>query len=111
MEDKLNRIEEKLDKVIEKINDTNVILAKNTESLIIHERRTDIAEQKLSLLEREYHEHSAKDDIILQDISKKLEDIDPIKKHVAVVNAIVKYVIPATIAILTFLFKIGILKY
>jgi hypothetical protein len=104
---RLLRIEEKLDKLTEKLHETNVTLARNTESLIIHEKRTDLAEQKLTLLEREFSEHSKKDDIVLNDIQLKLE---PIYNHVNLVNIVVKYIIPAVSGIILFLVKLDIFK-
>jgi hypothetical protein len=106
-DDRLSRIEEKLDKLTDKLHETNVTLARNTESLIIHEKRTDLAEQKLSLLEKEFSEHSKKDDIILNDIQLKLA---PIHSHVQLVNIVFKYIIPAASGIILFLIKLDIFK-
>ncbi len=106
--DRLIRIEEKLDKLADKLHETNIVLAENTQSLIIHEKRTDIAEQKLGLLEAEFKEHSAKDEIILESINVKLQ---PIYNHVTLVNLTFKYVLPSAVAVLSILFKLGILKY
>lgn len=107
-DDRLNRIEEKLDRITEKLQETNITLAENTKSLIIHEKRTDIAEQKLALFESKFTEHTLHDEVVLDAIEKKLT---PIYSHVLMVNIVVKYVIPSAAAILTFLFKLGILKY
>lgn len=106
--ERLIRIEDKLDRLTDKLQDTNVILAENTKSLVIHEKRTDIAEQKLGLLEIEFKAHSAKDEIILENIDTKL---GPIYTHVNLVNVTIKYVIPAVVGVLGILFKLGLLKY
>lgn len=107
-DDRLNRIEEKLDRIVEKLQETNITLAENTKSLIIHEKRTDIAEQKLAVFETKFTEQTLHDQVVLDGIEKKLA---PIYSHVLVVNVVVKYVVPSVAAILTFLFKLGILKY
>jgi hypothetical protein len=106
--DRLIRIEEKLDKLSDRLHETNIVLAENTQSLIIHEKRTDIAEQKLDLLESEFKKHSATDEVILGDINSKL---NPIFNHVTLVNLTFKYVLPSAVAVLSILFKLGILKY
>ena len=106
--DRLARIEHKLDKITEKLQETNIVLAENTKSLIIHEKRTDIAENKLNLLEVQFKEYIARDSVILEEIETKLE---PIHTHVTAMNIIFKYIIPAIGGLLVFLFKIGVLKY
>ena len=106
--DRLIRIEDKLDKLTEKLQDTNIVLAENTQSLIIHEKRTDLAETKLNLLEVQFKEYTARDRVVLKDIESKIE---PIYNHVNAVSVVFKYVIPAIAAILVFLFKMEILKY
>lgn len=107
MEKRLDKLEEKLDTIIEKLQDQNLTLARNTDSLVIHEKRTDLAEQKLNVLELEYKAHFNKDELVLGSIEEKLT---PIYKHVTLVNAMVKYVLPAVTAVLAFLFKIGVIK-
>jgi vacuolar-type H+-ATPase subunit H len=106
MEKRLDKLEERLDTIIDKLHEQNVTLARNTESLIIHEKRTDLAEQKLELLQKAYSEHAIKDDLILQSIESKL---NPIYKHVSVVGVILKYVLPAIAGIVGFLYKLGII--
>jgi chromosome condensin MukBEF ATPase and DNA-binding subunit MukB len=106
--DRLDRIEDKLDKLTEKLQETNVILAENTKSLIIHEKRTDIAENKLNLLEVQFKEYITRDRVLLDKIETKLE---PIHNHVTAMNIILKYIIPALTGLLVFFFKIGVLKY
>lgn len=105
--DRLSRIEEKLDKLADKIEDINVTMAANTQSLIIHEKRTDIAENRIALAEIQLKEMSTKNKIILENIEEK---IHPIYTHVTIVNVIIKYVIPSIAGILVFLFKMEILK-
>lgn len=60
--DKLDKIEAKVDKIIEKVEDINVTLASQHEVLKEHIRRTELIE----------------------------EDMKPIKKHVTIVNALMK---------------------
>lgn len=107
MEKRIDKMDAKLDIIIEKLHEQNIVLARNTDSLIVHEKRTDLAEQKLELLQVEYKAHSAIDEARLGDIEAKL---DPIVKHVNIVNAAFVYVIPALAAILGFLLKFGIIK-
>ena len=106
--DKLVKIEEKLDKISDKLHEIHVTLAENTQSLIIHEKRTDIAEKKLSLLELELKERSAINAVAVDDLEKKIQ---PIHDHVIVVNAVLKYVLPAIITVLAFVYKFNILKF
>ena len=105
--DRLNRIEDKLDKISDKIEEINITMAENTKSLVIHEKRTDLAESRIALTELQLKEISTKNKIVLDNIEEKVE---PIHKHVTIVNVIVKYVIPALAATLVFLFKIGVFK-
>lgn len=105
--DRLNRIEDKLDKISEKIEEINITMAENTTSLVIHEKRTDIAESRIALTELQLKEISTKNKIILENIEEK---IAPIHKHVTIVNVLMTYILPAAAAILTFLFKIGIFE-
>ena len=106
--DKLQRIEEKLDKINDKLGEINVTLAENTQSLIIHEKRTDIAEKKLALLEIEFKEKSARDELIMDGIERKIE---PVHDHVLLLNILVKYIIPALAGLVAFLYKFGIFKF
>jgi|688.fasta_scaffold198816_2 hypothetical protein len=107
-DDKLNKIEEKIDKINEKLNEIHVTLAENTQSLIVHEKRTDLAEQKLELLELELKERAEISSDAVKEISKRIE---PIHDHVIVVSAVVKYVIPAICTVLAFFYKFNILKF
>lgn len=99
--DRLTRIEEKLDSITDKLHETNVILAENTQSLIVHEKRTDLAEKKMGILEAKLEKQIDKESIALKEI----------QEHVSLVNAIFKYVIPSIAAICLFLFKLGIIKF
>ena len=99
--DRLTRIEEKLDNITDKLHETNVILAENTQSLIIHEKRTDLAEKKMEILEAKLEKQIDKESIALKEI----------QEHVSLVNVIFKYVIPSIAAICLFLFKLGIIKF
>jgi tetrahydromethanopterin S-methyltransferase subunit B len=48
---KLDKLDTKVDHVIDKLEATNLILAKNTTSLEIHERRTTASEKRIETLE------------------------------------------------------------
>jgi len=61
----MERLEEKLDKIVEQIAEINVTMARNTASLDEHIRRTNMLEEKL----------------------------EPVEKHVLMVNSITKFVI------------------
>lgn len=106
--EKLDRLEEKIDKITDKLSEINTVMIENTNSLIIHEKRTDLAENRLSLLEARYEESRIKETKTLSNIHNQLE---PIKKHVSLVNFTIKYVVPTIAAILAFLFNYGILKF
>jgi len=105
--DRLLKIEEKLDSITEKLHQTNIILAENTQSLIIHEKRTDLAEKKIELVQQRLDKQLEKESGILREIEEKLQ---PIREHVTLVNVVFKYVIPTLAATLLFLIKIGIVK-
>jgi hypothetical protein len=106
--DRLVRLEEKIDKISEKLQDINIVMAENTQSLIIHEKRTDLAEKKVELVEMRLNEQIQKDHQILSKIDQKLY---PIQAHIDLVQGIFKYFIPAVAAILTFLYKLEIFKF
>lgn len=99
--DRLARIEEKLDTITEKLHDTNVILAENTQSLILHEKRTDLAEKKVDLIEQKLERQIEKESVTLKHI----------EEHVNLVNLVFKYIIPAIAAVVLFLVKLGVLKF
>jgi predicted nucleic acid-binding Zn-ribbon protein len=71
MSDQLKKIEEKLDKVEEKISSIDVTLAKQAKDLEHHIYRTDLAESNIELLRAE---------------------MQPVKKHVALMDASLKVV-------------------
>lgn len=50
---KIDRLESKQDLLLDKLADTNIILAKNTISLEIHESRTTASETRITTLEEE----------------------------------------------------------
>lgn len=56
MEKRLDRLEEKVDLVIEKLGKTNEILAINTEQLTIHIKRTALLENRVDPIETAYKE-------------------------------------------------------
>lgn len=51
MNERFDRLEEKIDGIKDEMSKTNVILAKNTESLEYHIKRTDLLESKVSHIE------------------------------------------------------------
>jgi hypothetical protein len=103
--DRLSKIEDKLDAITEKLHQTNIILAENTQSLILHEKRTDLAEKRIELMQQKFEE---KEDNLLTELELKL---NPIRDHVNLVNLVFKYVIPTLAATLLFLVKLGIVKF
>jgi predicted nucleic acid-binding Zn-ribbon protein len=86
MNEQLSKIEEKLDKVEEKISNIDVTLAKQAKDLEHHIYRTDLAESNIELLRTE---------------------MQPVKKHVALMDASLK-VIGAIASVITFI--LGIVK-
>lgn len=105
METKLNKLELKIDTILEKIEDIHRTLDKNTDSLIIHEKRTDLAEHKLAILERELEELRKEESEEIKAIHAKLE---PVATHVKTVNWILTYFIPAMAALVVMLYKLGV---
>jgi CII-binding regulator of phage lambda lysogenization HflD len=105
--DRLLRIEEKLDKITDKLHETNTILAENTQSLILHEKRTDLAEKKIEIVQLRLEKQLEKEGGILKEIEEKLS---PIKEHVTIVSIVFKYIIPTIAASTLFLIKLGIVK-
>ena len=71
MKEQLAKIEEKLDKVDEKLSSIDVTLAKQAKDLEHHIFRTDLAEANIELLRNE---------------------LQPVKKHVALVDAGLKII-------------------
>lgn len=71
MKDQLDKIENKIDNIEDSISNIDVTLAKQSKDLEHHIFRTDLAEQNLELLRAE---------------------MQPIKKHVALVDAGLKII-------------------
>lgn len=86
MQEQLDKIEEKLDKVESKLSDIDVTLAKQAKDLEHHIYRTDLAETNIELLRAE---------------------MQPVKKHVALMDASLK-VIGAIASIATFI--VGVIR-
>lgn len=86
------RIEEKLDKVQEDVNEIKVILARNTTSLEEHMKRTAIAEERIELVQEQMN-----------------VQIEPIRRHVITVNTAIKLIAGAG-AVLLFLNELGLLN-
>lgn len=110
---------EKIDLVIEKLHEIEVTLAKNTESLIIHEKRTDIAEKKLEVLneriddlkDRDNEQFKELSNLVKEEVQSINDKISPIKNHVEVLdktfNIVWKIIIPVFIGFLGLLYKLG----
>jgi archaellum component FlaC len=86
MQEQLDKIEEKLDKVEERISSIDITLAKQAKDLEHHIYRTDLAESNIEMLRSE---------------------MQPVKKHVALMDASLK-VIGAIATIVTFV--LGVIK-
>lgn len=71
MQDKLNKIDEKLERIEDKISNIDVTLTKQAKDLEHHIYRTDLAEENIELLRSE---------------------LDPIKKHINFVDASLKVI-------------------
>lgn len=97
-----DKIEEKLDKVQEDISEIKVTLARNTASLELHMKRTEMAEEALTLLKQELQDRT-------EEIERKItKEILPLKDHVTLVrNTFI--IITAIAAILTFLKNMGVI--
>lgn len=122
-DNKLQNIENKLDAVVEKLYEMNVILAKNTESLIVHEKRTDLAEKKIETLnerideikDRENEQFRELSELVQTKVNSIHEKIAPIKNHVEVLDNtfkfIWKFVVPSIVGVFAILYKFGYLKF
>jgi predicted nucleic acid-binding Zn-ribbon protein len=86
MQEQLDKIEEKVDRIEEKISNIDITLAKQAKDLEHHIYRTDLAESNIELLRSE---------------------IEPVKKHVALMDASLK-VIGAIATISTFV--LGVIR-
>jgi predicted nucleic acid-binding Zn-ribbon protein len=86
VKEQLDKIEEKIDRVEDRISNIDVTLAKQAKDLEHHIFRTDLAEQNIEIIRNE---------------------MQPVKKHVALVDATLK-VIGALASLTTFIF--GIIK-
>lgn len=86
MKDQLDKIEAKVDLIEEKISNIDITLAKQAKDLEHHIYRTELAEENLSLIRQE---------------------MVPVKKHVALMDASLK-IIGAIASVVTFV--LGVLK-
>jgi hypothetical protein len=100
-----NNLESKIDAILLEIEKQSRILERNTQSLIIHEKRTDLAEHKLKILEMELERLKEEEKEQYKEINDKLE---PIATHVNAVGWILKYLIPAGAAIIVAMYKLGL---
>lgn len=96
---RIEKLEQKLDAIIEKLHDQHIVLVKNTESLIIHMKRTDINEARIEAIEECLIQKQGEFEVKLD---KMQDDIEPIKAHVNIVNVVFKYVLPAVGALILF---------
>lgn len=71
MQEQLDKIEEKVDRIESKISSIDVTLAKQAKDLEHHIYRTDLAEQNIELIRQE---------------------MQPVKKHVALMDASLKVI-------------------
>lgn len=120
---KLNSIELKLEAIIEKLHDMNVTLAENTQSLIIHEKRTDLAERKIEVLNSRIDELKDRENEQFKELTAEVkstfksleEQILPVKIHVEtmekILNIVFKYIVPGLAGLATLLYSLGILKF
>lgn len=84
------KLSDKLDQIISDINEIKVLQAehavlhrRNSDDLERHIKRTDLAEKRIEMLTQ-------------QDVELKIElikEIEPIKRHVSVVNIVVKTIL------------------
>jgi hypothetical protein len=91
-DDRLKRIEDKLERLDENVSDISIIMARNTASLELHMKRSDALEDYVKKVE--------------------VEDLTPIKKHVNEVTWAIKGIFWATGvigAILVTLKQLGVL--
>lgn len=58
----INALNNKIDKVIESQKETNEILVRNTATLEVHVKRTDLAEEKIELIRQEVENIESKTD-------------------------------------------------
>ena len=119
IQSKCDIIERKLEDIIEKLHEQTIILSKNTESLIVHEKRTDLAERKLDLLAAQINELRNKEiekfaeleGEINNKLTKLNDQMTPIKVHVDSVEKVIaiffKYIIPCFVGLLALMYKIG----
>lgn len=70
--DNFNRLENKVDKIQDSIASIDKTLAVNTESLLVHIRRTNLLEKRLERFE---------------------SDMKPVEQHVERVNGIIKFLL------------------
>lgn len=119
---RLQSIETKIDTLIDKLHETNVILARNTESLIIHEKRTDLAERRIENLNNRIDDLKDIENEQFKDLTKYVESefdkfnakLEPVKNHVEVLDKTIKFIwkviVPSVVAIFGLLYKFGIIK-
>lgn len=113
--DKLTLIEHKLESIIQKLHDQNIILSKNTESLITHEKRTDLAERKIELLSLRIDEIKDQEKEQITEVKHQISDLHtellPVRIHIQsvekVITIIFKVVIPCFVGILALMYKLG----
>jgi hypothetical protein len=75
------KISDKIDLLIDKHHDLHVQLVRNTDSLIVHEKRTDLAEKRLEHVEQH-----------ITRVNKVIDCLTPSKKKIAIILLIISLV-------------------
>lgn len=76
LKDSLEKLETKIEKIDQRLDDQAITLAKNTTILEEHIRRTDLAEMHIEIHQQEHQEQ-------IEKIENKLTaELEPVKKHV-----------------------------
>lgn len=84
VDDKLTRIENKIDKIHDRINAIDVTLAQQHESLVHHIKRTDLLENKIAPIEKQL--------ILWQGAGKLVSWIAVIAAAIAGIAKILKFI-------------------
>ncbi|MFZ4411440.1 MAG: hypothetical protein ACOYOV_00055 [Bacteroidales bacterium] len=99
MDQKLNKIDDKLDRIVEKLHEIEIQLTRNTDSLEIHEKRSDINEQEIELVQKE----------VSTLVCTFQESLHPITEHIAHVKFVLFKIVPAVSG--TILFVLAVAKF
>ncbi len=119
---KVIAMEMKLELILDKLHDIDITLAENTKSLIIHEKRTDLAERRIETMNERIDELKDRENEQFEKLGKSVEDkfsaieekILPIKNHIEVLDKVFglmwKVIIPSLAAVVGALYKFGIIS-